>query len=85
MHVMSQIPFVMFGCRLSLHITNINFHYCNETVEYDVGKRKWTSSGACSYFTKVYYTKDRHLVSDEVQDKIVGPISLLNISFVFCA
>ena len=48
--VMSQIPVAMFGCRLSLHITNINLYYCNETVEYDVGKRKWTSSGACSCF-----------------------------------
>ena len=36
-------------------------------------------------FAKVYYTKDRHRVSDEVKDKIVSPISLLNICFVFCA
>ena len=36
-------------------------------------------------FAKVYYTKDGHRVSDEVKDKIVSPISLLNICFVFCA
>ena len=52
LHVMFQIPFAMFGCRFSLHITNINFHYCNETVEYDVGKRKRPSSGACRCFHK---------------------------------
>ena len=49
---MSQIPFAMFGCRLSLHITNINFYYCNETIEYDVGKKEWASSGAGSCFCK---------------------------------
>ena len=36
-------------------------------------------------FAKVYCTKDGHPISDEVKDKIVSPISLLNISFVFCA
>ena len=36
-------------------------------------------------FVKVYCTKDGHPVSAEVKDKIVSPISLLNISFVFCA
>ena len=85
MHVMSQIPVAMFGCRLSLHVSNINFHYCNETVEYDVGKRKWTSSGAGSYFRESILHKDGHPISDEVKDKIVSPISLLNICFVFCA
>ena len=35
-------------------------------------------------FEKVYCTKDGHLVSTEVRDKIVSPISL-TISFVFCA
>ena len=47
---MSQIPFAMFGCRLPLYITNINFHYCNETVEYDVGKRQWGNSEVCKCF-----------------------------------
>ena len=36
-------------------------------------------------FAKVYCTKDGHLISDEAKDKIVSPISLLNICFVFCA
>ena len=36
-------------------------------------------------FAKVYMTKDGHPISDEVRDKIVSPMSLLNISFVFCA
>ena len=78
---MSQIPVAMFGCQLSLHITNINFYYCNEIVEYDVGKRKWTSSGACSCFRESILQKRW----DSYLDKIVSPISLLNICFVFCA
>ena len=36
-------------------------------------------------FAKVYMTKDGHPISDEVRDKIVSPMSLLNISCVFCA
>ena len=36
-------------------------------------------------FAKVYCTKDGHPISDEVKDKIVSPILLLNICFVFCA
>ena len=83
--VMSQIPVAMFGCRLLLHITNINFYYCNETVEYDLGNRKWITSGVCSCFRESILHKDGHPISDEVKDKIVSPISLLNICFVFCA
>ena len=36
-------------------------------------------------FTKVYCKKDGTPISDGVRDKIVSPISLLNICFVFCA
>ena len=36
-------------------------------------------------FAKVYCKKDGTPISDDVRDKIVSPISLLNICFVFCA
>ena len=33
-------------------------------------------------FAKVYCTKDGHPISDEVKDKIVSPISLVD--YMFC-
>ena len=58
-------------------------YYCNETAKYDVGKRKWTSSGACCVFAKVYCKKDGTSISDGVRDKIVSPISLVDYMFCF--